>query len=116
MPWDPDRYHQFWKERSAPFEDLFALIRVREGLRVVDLGCGTGELTRELADRLPGSEVLGIDISPEMLARARELERLGLRFEGGAIESVEGQWDVVFSLAAIPLMETHRGPLLSGLT
>ena len=89
MPWDPDRYHQFWKERSAPFEDLFAMIKVREGLRVVDLGCGTGELTRELAERLPGSDVLGIDVSPEMLARTKEHERPGLRFEHAAIESVE---------------------------
>src|SRR3990172_7044706 len=108
MPWDPDRYHQFWKERSAPFEDLFAMIKVREGLRVVDLGCGTGELTRELAEPLPDSEVLGIDVSPEMLARTKEHERPGLRFEHAAIESVDGQWDGVFSHAAIQWVDDHR--------
>jgi trans-aconitate 2-methyltransferase len=108
MPWDPDRYHQFWKERSAPFEDLFGLITVREGLQVVDLGCGTGELTRKLAERLPGSDVLGIDVSPEMLARASELKRPSLRFELGSIEAVEGAWDVVFSHAAIQWVDDHR--------
>jgi trans-aconitate 2-methyltransferase len=107
MPWDPDRYHQFQKERSAPFEDLFALIRVRPGLKVIDLGCGTGELTRQLADRLPGSEVLGIDSSAEMLARAEAQARPGLSFAQGRIEAVEGEWDLVFSHAAIHWVEDH---------
>ena len=46
-------------------------------MKVVDLGCGTGELTRQLADRLPESEVLGIDSSAEMLARAVAQRMLG---------------------------------------
>ena len=37
MPWDPDRYHQFERERAAPFEDLLALIRPRPAMHVVDL-------------------------------------------------------------------------------
>ena len=40
MPWDPDRYLLFREERYAPFADLLALINVRPGLRVIDLGCG----------------------------------------------------------------------------
>ncbi len=107
MPWDPDRYEQFKSERYAPFEDLIKLVQVREGLRVVDLGCGTGELTRRLADALPGSDVVGIDSSPEMLARAAELARSGLRFERRTIEAVEGEWDLVFSNAAIQWLDDH---------
>jgi len=70
MPWDPERYHQFQKERSPPFDDLVRLIEPRPGMRVVDLGCGTGELTRRLADMLPESEVVGVDSSAEMLEHA----------------------------------------------
>ena len=81
MPWDPKRYEQFSKERYAPFDDLIKVVRVGEGLRVVDLGCGTGELTRRLADALPGSDVLGIDSSPQMLESAAKQARAGLRFE-----------------------------------
>ena len=82
-PWDPECYLTYQKERFAPFEDLLPLIRVRSDMSVVDLGCGTGELTLRLAEWLPGSRVLGIDTSEEMLAKARELERLlpGSRFE-----------------------------------
>lgn len=107
MPWDPENYHQFQKERFAPFEDLLQLIAVRPGLAVIDLGCGTGELTARLAEHLPGSQVLGIDSSPEMLARARELERPGLRFDLSRIEDVQDSWDLVFSNAAIQWVPDH---------
>jgi trans-aconitate 2-methyltransferase len=107
MPWDPERYHQFQKERSAPFEDLLSLVKVRPGVQAIDLGCGTGELTRRLADRLPGSQVLGIDSSPEMLERARMLEGPGLRFERVSIEQVEGHWDLVLSNAALQWVDDH---------
>src|SRR5918911_2384660 len=111
MPWNPKQYHQFQKDRFAPFEDLFQLMKVRAGLRVVDLGCGTGELTGRLADRLPLSDCLGIDSSAEMLRRAREQEREGLRFEQGSIQDVEGEWDLVFSHAAIHWIDNHRSPV-----
>lgn len=107
MPWDPAQYHKFQAERAAPFEDLVRLIEVRPGLRVVDLGCGTGELTRRLADLLPDSDVLGIDNSPEMLTRAEALARPGLRFERQSIEAVEGEWDLVFSHAALQWVDDH---------
>src|SRR5215469_4577122 len=101
MPWNPERYHQFQRERAAPFEDALALVTRRDGLRVIDLGCGTGELTRRLADALPGSDVVGIDSSSEMLARAAPHARPGLRFEQGTIEELAGEWDLIFSNAAL---------------
>jgi trans-aconitate 2-methyltransferase len=108
MPWNPSQYHQFQSDRFAPFEDLLELITIRPHMRVVDLGCGTGELTRRLADSLPESDVLGIDSSMEMLARARSHACPGLRFENRTMESVYGEWDLVFSHAAIHWMDDHR--------
>jgi trans-aconitate 2-methyltransferase len=107
MPWDPTRYEQFKKERFAPFDDLLALVRVRPGLRVIDLGCGTGELTRRLADALPDSDVLGIDSSAEMLERSREFARPGLRFEQRSIEELKGEYDLIFSNAALQWVRDH---------
>jgi trans-aconitate 2-methyltransferase len=51
-PWNPDRYARFAAERRLPFDDLVALLSPAPGGRVVDLGCGPGELTRELHARL----------------------------------------------------------------
>src|SRR2546427_1145903 len=115
MPWDPDRYHKFQSERSAPFVDLLGLVKVREGLEVVDLGCGTGELTKKLADALPGSDVTGIDNSPQMLLRAEAESgartRPGLRFQLASIESLDGEWDLIFSHAALHWVEDHNSLL-----
>ncbi len=108
MPWNPDQYLKFQNERFAPFDDLMKLIDCREALTVIDLGCGTGELTRRLADALPGSTVTGIDSSAEMLKRAEAQARPGLRFEQAAIEDVEGQYDLVFSHAALQWVDDHE--------
>ncbi|MFZ5821617.1 MAG: methyltransferase domain-containing protein [Chloroflexota bacterium] len=108
MPWNPDKYHQFQSQRSAPFDDLLHLVEVRPGLRVVDLGCGAGELTRRLADSLPGSDALGMDSSPHMLERAAEYARPGLRFALGDQATLDGEWDLVFSNAALQWSENHQ--------
>lgn len=109
MPWDPKQYHKFQAERSAPFFDLLALVEVRPNLKVVDLGCGTGELTRHLA-ALPGSQVTGIDSSAQMLdaARAASHAGLNLRFELGDQARLRGDWDLIFSNAALQWSEQHR--------
>jgi len=85
MAWSPEQYNKFQAERSAPFFDLLHLVTVRPGLKVVDLGCGTGELSRHLADALPDSDVLGLDRSSAMLAKSTPYARAGLRFEEGDI-------------------------------
>jgi trans-aconitate 2-methyltransferase len=108
MAWDPERYLRFQRERFAPFDDTLALVTRRPGLRVVDLGCGTGELTRRLADALDGSEVVGIDSSAEMLARAASHAQPGLRFERRAIEELDGDWDLIFSHAALHWCDEHQ--------
>lgn len=107
MPWDSVQYYKFKDERFAPFGDLFALIKVRDDMSVVDIGCGTGELTRRLADRLPGSSVLGIDNSPQMLQRAETQRRPGLAFVAGDVATLDGKWDLVFSHAAIHWLDNH---------
>ena len=68
--WDPDRYLAFSDERARPFLDLIARVGAAAPRRVVDLGCGPGNLTALLAERWPTAEVLGVDASPEMVARA----------------------------------------------
>jgi len=108
MPWNPDKYHQFQTQRSAPFVDLLKLVDVRSGLKVIDLGCGTGELTRRLADALPESDVLGLDSSPQMLEHAQEHARPGLRFDLGNQAELETKWDLIFSNAALQWSENHE--------
>ncbi len=107
MFWDPKTYQKFAGERSAPFEDLLGLLKLRSNVRVVDLGCGTGELTRRLAEYFPESRVLGIDSSSEMLAFASTEGVPGLEFRRQSIESFSEPCDVIFSHAALHWISDH---------
>jgi len=107
MPWNPDFYHKFQTQRAAPFYDLLALVDVRPDLTVIDLGCGSGELTRQLADKLPNSHVTGLDSSPQMLEKSASFARPGLVFQQGDQSMLTGEWDLIFSNAALQWSENH---------
>lgn len=114
MAWNPDQYNRFKTERFAPFYDLLQLIDVSADLNVIDLGCGTGELTSKLAEILPNANVLGVDSSEEMLAQSTTFVKPQLKFEQRTIEAQlnTGQkWDLVFSNAALQWVDDHEALL-----
>jgi len=108
MPWNPEQYHKFQSERSAPFYDLLKLVEIRQHIKAIDLGCGTGELTGVLADALPESDVTGLDTSSQMLNKAASHMTSNLRFEQGDLSQLTGNWDLIFSNAAIQWCEDHE--------
>lgn len=117
MAWDPDVYEIFKQERSAPVNDLIALVNKKPGLQVIDLGCGTGELTKKLADSLQDATVTGIDSSGEMLSGSQKFSSNNIRFEQRTIEeqiALPAKWDLVFSNAAIQWVDDHE-KLLPGI-
>ena len=68
--WDPAQYARFGDHRLRPALELLARVTTDNPAVVYDLGCGSGEVTRMIAARWPGSRVWGVDNSAEMLARA----------------------------------------------
>ena len=110
MSWSPEQYERFREERRQPFLDLLALIERRPRMRVVDLGCGTGELTRELHDELGAEETLGIDDSETMLLKSGHFQDQMLRFERGSIEAfvTDRPYDLIFSNAALHWIPDHE--------
>jgi trans-aconitate 2-methyltransferase len=107
--WDPNQYALYSDERSRPFFELLNRIPDRGYRSIVDLGCGTGELTRSLAERWPRARVLGLDSSPEMLASAAANVIPG-RFEVrlGDIAEFDEPHDLVFSNAALQWLDDHE--------
>jgi trans-aconitate 2-methyltransferase len=111
MEWNPKQYEKFTAAREAPFFDLIALIHRRPRMRVVDLGCGPGNISEKLANALPEADVLGLDSSTAMLEAAAARARPGLRFADGRIEDFAAaggaDYDLVFSNSALHWANDH---------
>ena len=108
MGWEPDRYLQFSDERLQPAIDLLNRIPLAQSERIVDLGCGAGNVTRLLTQRWPEADITGLDSSPEMLDRARRVLPTA-RFELSGVEHWEpdGPPDLLFSNAALHWVGDH---------
>ncbi|HUY92905.1 MAG TPA: methyltransferase domain-containing protein [Pirellulales bacterium] len=98
--WDAglyDKRHSFVYQYGA---DLLELLAPRAGERILDLGCGAGHLTAQIAER--GAESLGLDASPEMIDQARRNhpERAFAVADATQFEVAE-PFDAVFSNAVL---------------
>jgi len=104
--WDPDVYLAFADHRGRPFYDLLSRVGAQQPRRVVDLGCGPGNLTLQLARRWPDAVVEAVDSSPEMVAAA--VER-GVDAAVGDLRTwtPQGDTDVVLSNAALHWVPEH---------
>lgn len=107
MTWNPEQYHLFREARSAPARDLQGMIPDLPYTSIIDLGCGTGEQTLQLAQRFPQAQVRGLDSSAEMLARAQAQLAPNLTFQQGDIRQVQGQYDLIYSNAALQWLPDH---------
>jgi trans-aconitate methyltransferase len=102
-PWDALGYDERFGFVARGGAALIDLLDPQPGERVLDLGCGTGELTADLVAR--GAEVVALDSDPAMVATARE--RLGadvtvVQADGHAFDV--GTFDAMFSNAALHWM------------
>lgn len=109
MQWNPEAYEKFAGPRMQPGIDLLSRLAPPEAGPIFDLGCGTGMLTSLLADRFGAHRVIGIDNSPDMLAKARE-RFPDLTWRQGDIASFVADQPAaaIFSNAALHWLPDHH--------
>src|SRR6476646_6118715 len=92
-----DQAHSFvWKLAA----DLLPVLDPKQGERIVDLGCGTGHLTAEIART--GAHVIGIDSSAKMIEQARSTyPDIDFRIADARSFTLDEPVDAVFSNAAL---------------
>ena len=108
MSWDPTQYLKFAGERLRPALDLLARIPAAAPETVVDLGCGTGNLTPLFLLRWPRAQLTGVDSYPEMLAKARA-DHPQASFVLGEVATWRPAQpvDVLYSNATLHWLENH---------
>ncbi len=116
--WDPADYRAHSSTQNALAMEVVDALGLRGDEDVLDIGCGDGRVTVELARRVPEGTVLGIDTSRAMIDLARAQESLpgNLRFERGDASSLgfADAFDVVFSNSALHWVHYHV-PVVHGI-
>lgn len=108
--WNPNLYLKFEKERTQPVKDLISRIDKDQPLRIIDIGCGPGNSTRELQNKWPSAQITGLDSSPNMIEKAKkDLPDIEwIVGDAGGDLSYLGKFDIVFSNAAIQWIPNHE--------
>ncbi len=99
--WNTEAYAANGRFVATLASDVVALLNPQPGEQILDLGCGDGALTEQLA--ATGAVVTGVDASPTMLAAARQRSARGLTYEQHDATALpfRKQFDAVFSNAAL---------------
>ena len=118
--WNAADYHQSSLAQQQWAKELIAKLGLSGNERVLDIGCGDGKVTAEIARNLPGGNVTGLDSSPEMIRFACDhfpcSEYRNLSFIQGDTRALpfSEEFDVVFSNAALHWIPDHK-PVLAGI-
>jgi SAM-dependent methyltransferase len=113
--WDAALYDSRLGFVSGFGENLVDVLEPKPGERILDIGCGSGDLAARIAET--GATVFGIDASPEMIAAARDKygDRKEIEFHVAGAESfsIGEQVDAAFSNAALHWVKDARGAAAS---
>lgn len=104
--WNPEVYLTYADHRGRPYHELLNRVNAHNPRRIVDLGCGPGNLTETLAVRWPAAVIEAWDRAPEMVDAAR---RRGVAAEVGDVRdwTPAADTDVVVSNATLHWVPEH---------
>jgi trans-aconitate 2-methyltransferase len=96
--WDPKQYENFIHLRQPAITELLSLIEPAPGMRILDMGAGSGDFSCLLWDHLQPASFLGVEMSENMLAQARQKQRPGMSFVLGDINTftTAEKFDLIF--------------------
>jgi trans-aconitate methyltransferase len=119
--WNAEDYAQHSSAQQGWARELIPKLNLQGHESVLDIGCGTGRVTAEIASHLPDGDVLGVDNSAEMLVLAREefpwskYPNLSFQELDARELAFEAEFDIIFSNAALHWLQDHR-PVLTGIS
>jgi trans-aconitate methyltransferase len=115
--WDAADYAKSSSVQQRWARELISKLGLKGNERLLDLGCGDGKVTAEIASLLPDGCVLGVDSSPEMIELACSCfpkaghPNLHFRVANALNLNFQSQFDVVFSNAVLHWVSDHESVL-----
>jgi trans-aconitate methyltransferase len=109
-PFNGEKYEKSSQCQREWGTKLAGELHLKGNETILDLGCGNGVITRELANRVPYGAVVGVDSSPSMLeaAKAHKTANMELKLLDIDEMTFEAEFDVVFSNAALHWVLDHE--------
>lgn len=120
VKWDPLDYSKSSSAQLKWAMEFIAGLELYGDERILDIGCGDGKITAEIAHQTPNGSVLGIDQSSEMICFAREtyppdqIPNLDFRVMDASNLDFNDEFDLVVSFACLHWITDHQ-PVLAGL-
>jgi trans-aconitate 2-methyltransferase len=119
--WNPEAYGRSSSAQKRWAEELISKIPIKGDERILDIGCGDGKITAQIASMVPEGSITGIDNSVEMISFAKgrypQSRYPNLAFEYGDASALEyaDEFDLVVSFACLHWVLDHR-PVLLGIS
>lgn len=123
--WNPAAYAVNSAVQQSWARELIARLHLRGDEHILDVGCGDGKVSAELARAVPRGSVLGLDASAEMVSFAKQTfpakKNSNLKFQIGDAREIGSQkhanrFDLVFSNAALHWVDDHEAILRGAAT
>ena len=109
--WSAEEYAAHAAFVATLGKPLLSLLNLKPGMKVLDLGCGDGTLSREISQS--GADVVAIDLSPDMVAHAKA-SGVDARIGDGQHLHFHNEFDAVFSNAALHWMTENPQAAVDG--
>jgi trans-aconitate 2-methyltransferase len=117
--WDAAEYYRRSSLQEAMAQEVLALLELKGSERILDVGCGDGKITAEIAARAPRGSVVGVDPSRDMISFAQShfgpATRSNLRFEVADARRLpfKNEFDLVVSFNALHWIPDQDAALTS---
>ena len=111
--WNAEEYFQNSSSQKDAASDLLKFVPIKGDERILDVGCGDGKITAEIAAKIPNGSILGVDISPSMIDFAKEMfphnryHNINFSIMDAQRLDYHEEFDVIFSFTALQWMQNH---------